>query len=615
MVGIPSKTSQTGARIMTKTNISKMNNLGKRYQQGRGNSVGYQSRNLEFTPKAQTAAPDRLMITFLGELFDELGGTSELFGPSPAFRMVCYLLESHFQAKTVTQTSLIAASSAPYATAIRRIHEMQDAGYIEKRRRTKTGKSFSLHPSNALLDVWAVLSGRIARLTEEWSQLRPNLDEERDYFFGGSYMNAQSIPPLRVLPEPLKLAGGVRVLAHGDPTFMVMENLKRQFENCLGTTIHQRAFSIDRLRKEALQNADLKSSRYDIIAIDLPWIGEFAEKNVLFPLDEIMDIDRLGPADFHTAGWRGAHWNEHPYGVPAQTTPELLFYRKDLFAEAGLEPPRRTDELLNAARHFNNPAQGRHGIAFNAARGTALGHTVAMTFADFGQPIVEMRQIAGSYELDTQPRKPRLMIDTPTGREVAKFLLELLEFSPPDILSMSWYERVRPYAQGKVAMAYGYTLLAPYFEGDATSPAQGQTGYLPHPSAQYATPIAPVGGYVMGIPANLSPERIPAAVEALIAFTSASAQKLYVQNGSRTNPRYSVSSDPEVRKTSTIFEAVDRMSWNDELQFWPRPPIPEVNDIFQICGEEFHDLLRGIRSIDETLKRAQERGEETLKPS
>ena len=68
---------------------------------------------------------------------------------------------------------------------------------------------------------------------------------------------------------------------------------------------------------------------------------------------------------------------------------------------------------------------------------------------------------------------------------------------------MSWYERIRPYAAGRIAMAYGYTLLAPYFELDAASPANGQTGYLPHPAGPGATPIAPVGGYVLGIPANL----------------------------------------------------------------------------------------------------------------
>ena len=128
------------------------------------------------------------------------------------------------------------------------------------------------------------------------------------------------------------------------------------------------------------------------------------------------------------------------------------------------------------------------------------------------------------------------------------------------------------------------------------------------------TPVAPVGGYVMGIPANLAPERIPAAVEALTVFTSPEAQKLYVQNGSRTNPRYSVGSDPDVRRISSIFEAVDGMSWRDELQFWPRPPVPEIGEIIQICGEEFHDMLRGMTSPRETLRKAQGRADALIRP-
>ncbi len=333
------------------------------------------------------------------------------------------------------------------------------------------------------------------------------------------------------------------------------------------------------------------------------------------PLDEAMDIARLDPADFHTAGWKAAHWGGRPYGVPAQTTPELLFYRRDMFAAAGLEPPTTTDSLLRAAKALHDPQHGRYGIAWNAARGTALGHTVLMTLADFGQPVLDLPEIAGGFGTDAlATRVSRPTIDTPKGLLAAEFLMELLRYSPPDILSMSWYERVRPYAAGTIAMAYGYTLLAPYFELDPLSPAAGQTGYLPHPSGPGASPVAPVGGYVMGIPANLAPARIPAAVEALLVFTSPEAQKLYVQNGSRTNPRYSVGADPEVRRVSPIFEAVDAMSWRDELQFWPRPPVPEICDIIQICGEEFHDMLRGIRSPAETLRRAQARAEAAMRP-
>jgi len=467
------------------------------------------------------------ILSYLDDCSNELENAVELRDPNPVFRMALHVIKGHLEARVMTPTSLIAASNVPYATANRRLKDMVEAGLIDQRPRTKSGKSFSMHPSEKLLEQWSQMSGRVRRLAEIHLGVQGSREDSRDYYFGGSYMTARTIPPIQVLPEPLKLAGGIRVLVHGDPTFMVMENLKRQFEQVIGTPIYQRAFSIDRLRVEALSNAEREQSAYDIIAVDLPWVGEFVEKGILRPLDDIMHVSRLDPADFHTAGWKAAHWGGQPYGVPAQTTPELLFYRRDLLASVGLDPPATTDEVLEAARRLNNPQQGLYGIGWNAARGTALGHTALMTLADFGQPVLDLPAVAGGFDTDGLARRDyRVTIDTDRGLMAAEYLMELLRYSPPEILSMSWYERVRPYATGRIAMAYGYTLLAPYFELDPTSPAHGQTGYLPHPHGPDGRNMAPVGGYILGIPANLAPGRMEAAVEALRVFTSPEAQKL-----------------------------------------------------------------------------------------
>jgi len=574
---------------------------------------------LAHPPAITEHAADRLTrqslrgaIEFLDSLAVEVDTLIDLGDRQPYLRIAIHLMQAHLDGRAVTPSSAVAAAGVPYATAVRRLNEMIADGFIDRRTKTRSGKTFTLHPSLKLIERWTQFSDRLPRLAQE--KLGVAAARGADYYYGGSYRDTQVIRPPQVLSEPLQVPGGLSILVHGDPTFMVMGSLKRQFEQVVGTRIAQRAFSIDRLREEALRNAQRKASRYDIIAVDLPWIGEFATLGVLQPLDAIMDLERLDPADFHTAGWQAAHWGGRPYGVPSQTTPELMFYRQDLFREAGLEPPATTDQVLRAAAVFHAPRHDRYGIAWNAARGTALGHTFMMTCADFGQPIIEMPRIAGGFDatgLADKPAEPT--IDTPRGRDAAEYLLELMRFSPPDILSMSWYERVRPYAAGKIAMAYGYTLLAPYFELDRSSPANGRTGYIPHPAGRGASNLAPVGGYVLGIPSNLPAERLAAVVEALIVFTSPEAQKLYVQNGSRTLPRYSVGADPDVRRLSSVFEAVEGMSWRDELQFWPRPPIPEISEIIRICGEEFHDMLRGIVPPRVALAKAQSRAEAAIR--
>ena len=288
---------------------------------------------------AALAAGDMLRIlTYLEACSNELETRSICTAPTRCSAWRFTRSRGISRRRVITPTSLIAASNVPYATANRRLKDMIEAGLIDQRPRTKSGKSFSMHPSDKLLEQWSQMSGRVRRLAEAYFGDTGTRDEARDYYFGGSYMTARAIPPIQVLPEPLKLAGGMRVLVHGDPTFMVMENLKRQFEQVIGVQIHQRAFSIDRLRAEALRNAERMSSRYDIIALDLPWMGEFVEKNILMPLDEIMDVARLDPADFHTAGWKAAHWGGGPMACPRRPRRNCCSIAR-LFAEAGLEPP------------------------------------------------------------------------------------------------------------------------------------------------------------------------------------------------------------------------------------------------------------------------------------
>jgi multiple sugar transport system substrate-binding protein len=55
------------------------------------------------------------------------------------------------------------------------------------------------------------------------------------------------------------------------------------------------------------------------------------------------------------------------------------------------------------------------------------------------------------------------------------------------------------------------------------------------------------------------------------------------------------------------------MSWRDELQFWPRPPIPQISGIIELCGTELHDMLRGLVSPRDALARVQAGAEKILR--
>lgn len=565
-----------------------------------------EKRQARTTPSPLSKEEMLRFLDFLDELSSETEQAVELMEDPACFRMMGFLVRQHLEAKLVTITALAAASGAPYATAMRRIEEMLEKGHIVKRIKTRTGKSFSLHPSEAMLSGWYDYTRRVKSIIGKAlgiSGARSNFD---DYFFGGSYLSARIIPPPSVPPAGLQLHSPLRMLVHADPSFMAMESLKRQFEQIFGVQIRNRALSIDRLYTEAIENAQLKASRYDIIACDLPWVGEFATKGVLLELDGLIASSALNVTDFHAAGWNGGKYNGKQFGVPIQTTPELLLFRRDLFAEEGLPPPLTTDELIAAARRFHKPHLGLRGIAWNGARGTPMGHTFAMAMAAFGRPILNLRPMHGDFDTGfISGERLRPAIDTEEGRLAAEYLLELLAYAPLGILNMSWYERMVAYGRGEVAMAFGYTLFAPYLEMQMNSPARDHTGFLPHPRGPKGKNIAPVGGYLLGIPANLAEDRVAAAWRAVQTLTSAEAVKLYILNGSRVSPRFSVSADPEVQATSEVIAAVDGMARLGQLQFWPRPPAPEIQQIFTICGNEMHDMARRLKPVRQALVDAQ----------
>src|SRR5438552_1840881 len=328
----------------------------------------------------------------------------------------------------------------------------------------------------------------------------------------------------------------------------------------------------------------------------------------LLPLDRLIEAAQFDTADFHPDALASTRHQGRQYGVPVITTAEILVYRTDLLAAAGIAPPLTAAATLDAASRLHDPSAGISGIAWNGGRGTPVGHTFLMILAAFGQPVVDLRRTADGFDAENASGEQlRPLFLTETARQTADFMCELLEFSPPNILNMAWYDRAFAYAQGKAAIAYSHTMVAPLFELDRASPAYRRTGYLPHPVGPKGRPIAPLGGYALTIPANIAPERIEPVWIALRALTSANTTKLYLANGSLASPRFSLSRDPEIRALSPMVAAVDDMARLGYMRMWPRPPIPENAPIVAIIGEEIHDMLSGAQPVAEALAAAQNR--------
>jgi multiple sugar transport system substrate-binding protein len=555
------------------------------------------------------------VVEFVAQLRDTSRSLLPLDQDLRELGIVLELFRNHLTGRITTASSLADASGLSHGTAVRAIEEMIGAGYIVRRQRTGTGKSFSLHPSAKFLRRWQVFSEDVRWLAEGFvveAPTRTSLIRERRGNKKGK--TADIIAPPAVLETKLALSRGLRVLVHADPTFMAMNALKRQFELILGVEISVRALSIDRLRRAIVDNSLQRISDYDIIACDLPWFGEMASKGRLRPLDDLIRQSDVDLHDFISDAVASTRWNGEHYGVPVMATAEMLVYRTDLLAEAGVDPPSTITELIEAARRLHSPEKGISGLAWNGGRGTALGHTFITILAAHGQPIVNISPTADGFDVDrASGENLRPMFLTDAARATAEVLRYLVPYSPPEILSMVWYDRARAFASGRAAMAYSHTLLANLFERDPNSPAYRRVGYVPHPTGLTGRPICVLGGYALSIPSNIAPERVPAVWAAIVALTSQNAAKVYIVNGSLASPRFSVNRDPEVAAVSPIIDAVDGFARRGLLRMWPRPPVPGISMVIQVAGEEVHDLLLGLKPPDRALADAQNRADALMR--
>ncbi|MDE0114339.1 MAG: ABC transporter substrate-binding protein, partial [Albidovulum sp.] len=257
--------------------------------------------------------------------------------------------------------------------------------------------------------------------------------------------------------------------------------------------------------------------------------------------------------------------------------------------------------------------RGFSGICWNGARGTPVGTTFLMLLADFGQPVLNLPRIGNRFldaELSPDHFRPQLHSDA--ALEAAEFLAELLAYSPDNVLQMSWYERAKCYAEGNAAMAYCYTQIMPMFLNDPKSPAHGRTGFALHPSARGQQRIAPLGGWNLCIPANVTASRVAPLREAVRTLTSAAATKLYIENGSTVSSRFSVCNDPGVARGHPIIPIVDGMARRGQIQAWPRPAVGELSEIVRILGEEIHAMLLWNKRPKTALQDAHARIDELM---
>jgi multiple sugar transport system substrate-binding protein len=548
------------------------------------------------------------IITFLERLRSPYDSLLKIAEPDANWNIALYLVKHHLRGERVTMSSLALAANVPFASAMRRIHKLINDGDIELRERTPAGKSHYLEPSGKLTSSFIDYALKVKSLLADTFGLKSGNNNSEDYYFGGSYFASQIIPPLEIMENRKDASHDLRFLLHDDNYFASMRDMWSDFRSKLSARKNFKLLNLPDLRDEVFANARRSESQYDVIAVNMPWLGESVVNNVAQPLTEFLKSSSINPLDFHPNIWATGNWNDTQFGVPIYCTIEALSVRKDLFEEHGLHQPTSFEKVIEAAKALHNPKRGMQGVVWNAAKGMPVAHSFMFFMGCCGSPVIDIpapRLHVDYSKLKGEAMRPQILSES--GRHTLAYMRELLAVSPPDILSIDWNKALGYFMGGHAAMIYCWTMRAARFEYDIHSVVKRKVAYYPHPQGPGGTSVSPIGGFLLMVPASLPPDRARLAFEAISWMASPAAMKEHVKNGFPVAPRFSVSADPEAAASTPIVSFVDKLAKQNKIQNWQRPPIVEYYVIERILGEEIFAALNGDCSDQQALTRSQNR--------
>ena len=399
----------------------------------------------------------------------------------------------------------------------------------------------------------------------------------------------------------------VKALFVGDPFAQATQAIIGDLQKQAGGTISLQVVDFDSMHQKILLDAPGSNPAFDVYSWEFSWLGEMVAAKALRPLDDFVKRDAalINIEDIPKSSWDATFWEGKQYGIPVQPHAELTWWRTDLLQAAGINPPKTTADLLAAAKALNKPSQGQYGFMWMGARGAPLGQTMVHSFAAFDQPCFPNWQKG-----DWMPA-----LNTDKAVQAAEWVKEMCQYAPPDYLNVSWDDQARRFAQGEAALTFMWFGRVSFLEDPTKSKIVGKYDAGPWPAAPGLPVRNSTGGWVVGIPAQIPPDRAETAWRFIRWYTSSPIEKALVNAGNVDYPRISVIQDPDLQKAHPVFKTVLDMVKADAFKGWIRAQVPEFVTLADTLGTNMQDMLTGSMTPKAACDKSQADMVDVLKKS
>jgi sorbitol/mannitol transport system substrate-binding protein len=269
----------------------------------------------------------------------------------------------------------------------------------------------------------------------------------------------------------------VTIATVNNPDMKVMQELSPIFTEKTGINLDWVVLPENELRQKVTEDVSLGAGKFDIVTIGIievkNWVN-YEWIRSLDPLLERMDAEEKQEYDLDDvleSVREGLSVDGKLYALPFYGETSMVYYRKDLFEEAGLTMPEEPtwSQIFEFAKKLHDPANGMYGLVLRGLPGWGENMAVFCTMINaFG---------GRWYDMDWNAQ-----FDTQEVRDAFEMYYKLIKnVCEPGATGVGFTEGLTLMAQGKGAIWYDATVGAGLLNDPKQSKVAGRLGYARAP--------------------------------------------------------------------------------------------------------------------------------------
>lgn len=265
------------------------------------------------------------------------------------------------------------------------------------------------------------------------------------------------------------------------------------------------------LRQRLTTDIAANSGQFDVMTIGMYEAPIWGANDWLEPMTDLpadYDVDDIFPSVRD-----GLSANGTLYALPFYGESSMTYYRKDLFANAGLTMPAEPtwDQVRDFAKTLHDPSNEQYGVCLRGKAGWGENMALVTTMVNaFG---------GRWFDMDWNAQ-----LDSDAWHEAINFYVDLLgNYGPPGASSNGFNENLALFNTGKCAMWVDATVAGSFVTDESQSQVADQVGFAAAPQQATQKGSGWLWAWALAIPVSSD------AKEAAQAFVTWATSKEYSQ--------------------------------------------------------------------------------------